>query len=129
MVVGNIMSTGVISVGPFEKASRIVELLVDENIGAVPVLDNQGYPLGIVTRADVLEEDELAFDAELTAAELMHRSLLTVEPTTPVTEAARLMALQRVHHLLVLDAEGRLVGMLSSFDVVRWVAGTSELYG
>jgi CBS domain-containing protein len=127
MYVVNIMSTAIVTATPWLPAARLVELLVDENIGAVPVIDGEGYPLGIVTRADVLEEDELDIADEVTAEELMRRSPLTVEPTTPISEAARLMARQRVHHLLVVDGAGRLVGLLSSFDVVRWVADCESL--
>ena len=122
MHVANIMSTAMITAAPWLPASRLVELLVDENVGALPVIDEDGNPLGIVTRADVLEEDEAEFDGEACAQELMRRLPITVTPTTPVAEAARLMTRQRVHHLLVVDGQGRLVGMVSSFDVVRWVA-------
>jgi CBS domain-containing protein len=122
MYVANIMSTVIVTAEPWLPATRLIELLVDENIGAVPVIDASGVPLGIVTRADVLEEDELELEDDATASQLMSTAPLTVEPTTPVTEAARLMAKQRVHHLLVVDHAGRLVGLLSSFDVVRWVA-------
>jgi len=129
MYVANIMSTAIITAEPWLPAARLVELLVDENIGAVPVIDDDRCPLGIVTRADVLEEDELDLDDdEPTAAELMRRSPITVEPTTPIAEAARLMARQRVHHLLVVDGAGRLIGVVSSFDVVRWVAELQGAY-
>lgn len=128
MYVANIMSTVIVTAAPWLPAARLVELLVDENIGAVPVIDDDGRPLGIVTRADVLEEDELSLEGEATADELMRRSPITVEPTTPVTEAARLMTRQRVHHLLVVDGCGRLVGLVSSFDVVRWVADEQALH-
>ena len=122
MYVANIMSTAIVTAAPWLPAPRLVELLVDENIGAIPVIDEEGNPLGIVTRADVLEEDESEFDGEACAEEMMRRAPLTVTPTTPVAEAARLMTRQHVHHLLVVDGAGHLVGMLSSFDVVRWVA-------
>ncbi len=122
MYVANIMSTAIVTAAPWLPATRLTELLVDENVGALPVIDDDGNPLGIVTRADVLEEDEAEYDGEATAEELMRRAPITVTPTTPVAEAARLMTKQRVHHLLVVDGAGRLVGMVTTFDVVRWVA-------
>ena len=127
MYVANIMSTAIVTAGPWLPATRLVELLVDENVGAVPIIDENRCPLGIVTRADVLEENELELQDEATASELMRRSPLVVEPTTLISEAARLMARQRVHHLLVVDGAGRLVGLVSSFDVVRWVADIEVL--
>ncbi len=128
MVVANIMSTAIVTALPWLPAARLAELMVDENIGAVPVVDDEGTPLGIVTRSDLLEEDEAEWEGgEATADDLMRRSPLTVGPMTPISEAARLMSRQRVHHLLVVDVEGRLVGLLSSFDVVRWVAELEAL--
>jgi CBS domain-containing protein len=53
--------------------------------------------------------------------DVMTRELLAVAPDDPLPEVARLMRDRRVHRVLVLDA-GRLVGIVSSFDVVRAVA-------
>ncbi|MBK7863692.1 MAG: CBS domain-containing protein [Archangiaceae bacterium] len=123
------MSTAIITAGPWLSATRLVELLVDENVGAIPIVDDQHRPMGIVTRADVLEEDDFRSDAlELTAAELMRQSPITIEPNTLIADAARIMARQRVHHLLVIDESGVLVGVVSSFDVVRWVADAQLLH-
>jgi len=120
--VATIMSRVLVTATPELPASRLVELLVDENIGAVPIVDSEGFPVGIVTRYDVIEEDELDITDEVPAVALMHPRPLTVAGSTSVPDAAALMAKQRVHHLLVVDCDGRLIGMLSSFDVVRWVA-------
>jgi len=123
MYVANIMSTAIVTALPWFPAARLAELMVDENIGAVPIVDEDGTPVGIVTRSDLLEEDECEYEGgEATADDVMRRSPVTVGPSTPISEAARVMARQRVHHLLVVDLEGHLVGLLSSFDVVRWVA-------
>jgi CBS domain-containing protein len=122
MEVATIMSTALVTALPTLKARRLVELLVDENIGAIPVVDRDGVPVGIVTRSDVLEEDELGFTDDVPVVELMRPSPLTVRATTTVPEAAELMTREHVHHLLVVDVDGKLIGLVSSLDVVRWVA-------
>src|SRR5262249_55289136 len=125
MDVATIMSRVLVTAAPTLPATRLVDLMVDLNIGAVPVIDDDGAPIGIVTRADVLEgleEDEEPITDELPVWELMHPSLLTIVPSTLVRDAAQLMVRERVHHLLVVDNLGRLVGLVSSLDVVRWVA-------
>jgi CBS domain-containing protein len=127
--VANIMSRVIVTAAPDLTASRLIELLVDENIGAIPVIDDDGVPLGVVTRSDVLEEDGLQFGEEVTAADLMGVPPLTITPETTVCEAAKVMARLRVHHLLVVDDQGLLVGLLSSFDVVRWVAEGADRAG
>ena len=56
-----------------------------------------------------------------TVESIMSRNLLTVEPSTPLTEAARQMDARRVGAVLVLDG-GRLAGILTERDVLRAVA-------
>ncbi|MBL8956509.1 MAG: CBS domain-containing protein [Myxococcaceae bacterium] len=119
------MSTVIVTALPWLPVTRLHELMVDENVGAVPVVDDAGMPVGIVTRSDLLEEDGEDDAAEVTASDLMRRAPTTIAPGTPISEAARIMARQRVHHLLVVDLEGRLTGLLSTFDVVRWVADSA----
>ena|SRR5688572_4615953 len=72
-----------------------------------------------VEQPDTPEWDPLD---EHTVAEVMSRVLFHVGPLTPVTEAARLMERERIHRLIVLD-EDVPVGILSSWDIVRAVAG------
>jgi CBS domain-containing protein len=125
MDVATIMSRVLVTAAPTLPATRLVDLMVDLNIGAVPVVEEDGTPVGIVTRGDVLEEleeDEEPISDELPAYMLMHPSLLTIAPSTLVRDAAKLMIREHVHHLLVVDAIGQLVGLVSSLDVVRWVA-------
>ncbi len=59
---------------------------------------------------------------EHTVAEAMSRAVRTVGPETPAVEAARRMAAERIHRLLVVEPPGRVVGVLSSLDIVRAVA-------
>jgi len=58
---------------------------------------------------------------QLRVRDVMTRDLLAVAPDDPLPAVARLMRDRRVHRVLVLDS-GRLVGIVSSFDVVRAVA-------
>ena len=58
---------------------------------------------------------------EMTVENAMIRTLVTVEPETPLVEAARLMAERRIHRLPVV-ADGILVGILSATDFVRLTA-------
>jgi signal-transduction protein with cAMP-binding, CBS, and nucleotidyltransferase domain len=56
-----------------------------------------------------------------TVAEVMSRQVIEVAAGAPVTEAARIMERERIHRLIVVE-DGALVGILSSFDLVRAVA-------
>ncbi|MBA3455662.1 MAG: CBS domain-containing protein, partial [Deltaproteobacteria bacterium] len=57
-----------------------------------------------------------------TARELMVPIAITLGEKASVAQAASLMALEGVHHLPIVDPTGKLVGILSTMDVVRWLA-------
>jgi CBS domain-containing protein len=101
--------------------------------------------LGMVSKTDLLahEADQVDSDAlarefppvgellrtvavqerlDCTAGDLMSTPLLCVPDTETVAGAARSMSTHCVHRLGVTDARGRLVGMVSTLDVVRWLA-------
>ena len=59
---------------------------------------------------------------ELTVEDAMTAELVTVGPDAPVDEVARTMLDQRVHRVLVADAERSLLGVITSFDVLRAIA-------
>lgn len=52
----------------------------------------------------------------------MNASPVVVREGTTVPQAAAVMAAARIHRVLVVSAEGKVVGVLSAMDVVRWVA-------
>jgi CBS domain-containing protein/mannitol/fructose-specific phosphotransferase system IIA component (Ntr-type) len=82
---------------------------------------SQETPEALV-RLDELREYELP--AQLTVREMMTERPHTTRPDTPVKEAAREMVRWRVSALPVVEVDGRLVGMLSSRDLVRDLLGS-----
>jgi CBS domain-containing protein len=117
-----------------------VTLLVERELRSLPVVDDAGRLLGIVTNADLarggvparveligsLDEADrehlLAAIPERTIGEVMTREGVTVSPGGTLGDAARLMARRRLKRLPVVDDGGRLVGILSRADVLRAVA-------
>jgi CBS domain-containing protein len=65
-------------------------------------------------------------EAVFTAGDLMTRDVAVVHPETSLLEAVRLMAQRRISGVPVLDDAGKIVGMLSEGDLVRWHEGYSE---
>jgi CBS domain-containing membrane protein len=116
-------------------------LFVDKGISAAPVVDEQGKPIGFVSKTDVVrqlrrpspgERPEGAtqvqpwWDAEglsrLTVGEIMTPAVYSLSPETTVADATAVMAFEGTHHLPVVDASGTLVGMVSALDVLDWMA-------
>lgn len=68
-----------------------------------------------------LADEELAQEEPQRVADVMSTQILTVEPTTPVDEVARVMVQSRYHRVLVTEA-GKLAGLVSTMDLVRLLA-------
>jgi CBS domain-containing protein len=144
--IASIMTENVVSVSPDTTLENIEWLMVDRRIGAVPVLDERGRPLGIVSKLDILrdrshgtfEVDAVprdATDPELTseraltglcARDVMTPILYVVPERASIAHVAASMVDRHVHHLLVIGDGGALRGIVSSLDLVRWLAASAR---
>ena len=119
VAIADVMSRDVACVRDDVSIESLLALFRDRAIGAAPVVDGDGFPVGIVSKSDLVRErDELEF----TVADLMTPMAYTLREDDPLSRAAAVMAVERVHHLPIVAADGRVVGMLSSLDFARWVA-------
>ncbi len=108
------------SVSPTTRVANVTTTLAEWRIGAVLVRDSAGQLLGIVSERDIVRclAREGAACLDMTAAQLMTRTLHTVEPATSTAQAMAMMTGGRVRHLPVLEGD-TLVGMVSIGDVVK----------
>jgi CBS domain-containing protein len=128
--VDELMTQDVYCVDEGVSAEELAELFATREVSGVPVLDEDERLVGVVSRADLLRPSEGEDDtprlhperAGATASELMNASPVVVREGTTVPQAAAVMAAARVHRVLVVSAAGKVVGVLSAMDVVRWVA-------
>ena len=124
--VTEIMTRAVTCAGRDLSADTLIELMLREHIGSIPVVDEAGAPVGMITKHDLVEQllvsDAEDIDVFVTASELMMPLAITLGTRASVAHAAALMAAEDVHHVPIVDNSGRLVGIVSSMDVVRWLA-------
>ena len=132
--VKDVMTTRVFWVRKDESFKEMAAALRKHRISAFPVLDEEYKVIGVVSEADLLTKE--ALDAEpgvfsailhrrdhekargITAGDLMTRTPVTVTPHDTVEHAAKLMYMRRVKRLPVVEANGRLVGIISRADVL-----------
>lgn len=119
--IGALMSTEVVCVAPTLGRAEAIALMLARGISGAPVVDDEGRPLGMLTRSDLLREDE----APRTVADLMMPIAFTLDENDPLSRAAALMAVEGVHHLPVIGDFGRVIGVISTLDVTRWLARQS----
>ena len=120
----------VVSIHPDMPVEQVIDLLVDKYIGCLPVVDEDGCPIGIITKRDVVEPLASYLKPGIrptTAAEIMLPLVLSLDEHATVLQAAAMMARQGLHHVVVVSPKGRLVGVVSCLDVVRWLAVNDEV--
>ncbi len=136
--VRSVMTSEAVSVRVYTPYKQIVRVLLDYGISAVPVVDETGHVLGIVSQADLIEK-EAALARSTSAAHrpatwhsrasrtkahavsadtLMTGPAITIGPDADVNSAALLMSKHNVKRLPVVDAEGRLLGVVSRGDLL-----------
>lgn len=145
----DIMSTDVV-VRQEDCVSDVVRLFTKRGVSSAVVVDEEKTVKGIITDGDimaatrrrrpvvvdlfnflwaVMDEGDLAARAELLAKkkvkDLMHRSVITVTEDTEILEIARLMTEYKVKQIPVVR-DGRLVGIVRRYDVVKAVARQIE---
>ena len=101
--------------------SEAVTVMNENHVGSVLVL-NEGSLAGIFTERDVLQRVVAAEKnpRSTPVSTVMTRNVVTLSPQTTVEEAMALITDKRCRHLPVLQ-QGRLVGIISSGDVTRWM--------
>lgn len=124
MNVVDLMTTGVSAVTPDTSLRDAARLMFRSQVSGLPVTDDDGLLVGIITEADFLRlelsrvEAENPADVEL-VGDIMTRAVETIGPNTPLVEAAKVMVVREIKRLPVVDASDRLVGIISRMDVVN----------
>lgn len=119
---GDIMTSPVITVSPDTAAAEIAAKLTRHGINSVPVVDESGVLLGLVSEFDVLAKKGG------TARDLMSTALITVTPGCPIDDVRHLLIDRRIRGVPVAR-DGRLVGIVSRGDLLaamatEWVCQT-----
>ena len=109
------------SIGPSAMVFDAIQLMDGKNVGALPVLEH-GKLVGIVSERDYTRKVILRGRAskDTPVSDIMTRQVLTVNPSSSITECMRIMTERHVRHLPVLDGSS-LVGILSVGDVLNWI--------
>lgn len=123
------MTSPVISVKALTPISDAHQIMKEKNIRRLPVV--QGDTLvGIITIGDVREASpsdattlsiwELNYLwAQLTVEKVMTRNVMTVNPETPILDAAQTMLEKKVSGLPVVDGKNKLIGVITESDIFR----------
>ncbi len=118
MRVHEIMTPNVISVAEDAPVREVAQLLNRHRISGLPVCDNNGHMVGLITEYDLIAKSDAR-----TAGDAMSRDVIAVMEDTGVDEVRFLLVNRKIKRVPVLRGQ-RLVGIVSRADLVREIALT-----
>jgi len=119
----DLMQRDILTVSPETPILDVHRLFLEEEIHGAPVLDEDQRVVGIITATDLLRIIRDEYDTsrvpveDLTAAQAMTRTVISVRPDMPASEVAQLLREQRIHRVLVIENQ-ELLGVVSTFDLL-----------
>ncbi len=134
VAVGVVMARPVVTVDPEMGLLDLMRLFVTAGIGAAPVVDANGVPIGVVSKTDLLRELYDQADSSAGASLDVHklescqaRRIMTASPvvvkeSASLLDAASVMAHEHLHRVFVVNQRDALTGVLSASDIVQWLA-------
>jgi CBS domain-containing protein len=141
----DVMVSPVITARKSATVREVAKILLEKRISAVPVVDNVGKLVGIVTESDLMRRAEagtehpyswwvhfIAGDAMIAAdyvkshaakvEDVMTSEVVTATPETPLHEIASLFEEHRIKRVPIIDKDGSLVGIVSRANLIQVVA-------
>lgn len=129
--VRRIMSREVVCAREDLDVGALIDLMVRRRIGCVPVVDERGRPIGMITKTDLVEQQLAAIlhgtPAAATAGELMMPLAITLDEHATVAHAAAMMSVEDFHHVAIVSDAGALIGVISTMDIVRWLSANDGI--
>src|SRR2546421_12816823 len=150
--VSEVMPGAVVTVRPDQPIEEVADILAEKQIGAAPVVDENGKIVGLLRDEDLILsesnlhvptvitflgsdfvlpsalhhfEEDLKKAAGATMADVMTTKFHTAKPDDNLEDLATLMHERDVTHVPVVDDGGNLVGIVARGDLVRWLARTT----
>jgi len=114
----DIMTSTVITAKEDMLVTDVMKLLLRWHISGVPVVDNEGMLMGIVTEHDVMNFALSGDAASTIASEVMTKQVETYTPDSLVVEIINHFAASRIRRVPVVE-DGKVVGIISRRDIVR----------
>ncbi len=150
MNASDVMTAGVITVAPDANIQMAARTMLEKRISALPVVDQGGKLIGIISEGDLIRRTEvgteasnswwlrLLYDNEKLAtqfvkahgvrvADVMSRDVVTAAPETPLAEIARLLEKNRIKRVPILK-DGKLVGVVSRANLLQALASAKPAF-
>ncbi len=119
-LVKDVMSRKVVTTETTESTFDAARKIMDHDIGCVVVMDKNKIA-GMITKGDILRESVMKkFDSQkIAAGKIMSKPVVATNPNATLEQASHIMSEQNISKLPVIDENGKLVGIVTSTDMMR----------
>lgn len=124
--VRDVMNVDVLTVSQNVTVAEAIRRLIHHHISGMPVVDNQGHLVGIVSEFQLLETLYSPQIQEMLVRDVMTKDVLTVTPDKTLTDATSLMIRHRIRRLPVIDGD-KIVGIVSRHDLLKSLDAGDEI--
>ena len=146
LTAADVMPRDVVTVHPNDSLKRAARIMLERDVSGLPVVDNQGHVVGVVSEGDLIRPDEMAerrarwwldvlaegeqLSPEFLAAiqavnrpvsKVMRTDVVSIGEHAPLREVAELIMRQNIRRVLVMDGP-KLVGVVARRDLVKVLA-------
>jgi CBS-domain-containing membrane protein len=131
-----IMTHPVITIKEEQHLHEAVHLMLKHHLKRLPVINDQGILVGMLSRVDVfntitkhasewtsLEERNIEITNITSLRDIMNREMHTVKSEAPISEVIEMICSDEIQRAAVVDDKGRLLGLISDFDLLPLVSG------
>jgi CBS domain-containing protein len=128
LTAADIMTNHVVTSSPHESLAQVASAMLRHSIGSVAILEDKKI-VGIITERDfvrIVEQVGVMLEKNM-AKDHMTKPVVTVQSDTSVAEIINLMKNKHIRHLIVLDKERKIAGIISSRDLMKTGTGTPTL--
>lgn len=135
LLVEDLMSTRPIHINENDPISLVVSLFERTQISGAPVINDKGQYVGVISKTDFVGAHFLGLIRShmnpdlVTAKEMMNpNQVVVIEKSEPVEKAVTMMLDKHIHRVFATDDTGKIIGTLSSFDVLKAIQTNSKKY-
>jgi CBS-domain-containing membrane protein len=123
VTIRDIMTRNVFTLSEHTSLEEAAWGLTANAISGAPVRDGNGRLAGVLSKSDLIDPDRAETEGEMpTVADAMTPALLALRDDDPAMDAVRLMVVDGIHRVIVIDDHGRLAGIVTPMDVLRALA-------
>ncbi|NOY30755.1 MAG: CBS domain-containing protein [Planctomycetes bacterium] len=116
----DVMTERVFAVGPNATIDQAISLLLDHRVSGLPVVDDEGLLLGVITEFDIIG---LVYNADIEASivgDYMTKEVNSLDVEASLDDAANIFCNDSIRRIPIVR-DGRLVGVLSRHDLISFV--------